>query len=207
VDDKLGREDFGTAVDNWIGRHAVGDSTRNGYRVTARAWVKPTFAGQTLAQVAGDRDRVTDLLVRDMGHLSITRSRQARTIITGTIGEAVKAGKLAKHNLHDIDLKDNGRATERSDFVRVGIAVAHPDSEHPGVAASTQVRGASVRVFARSSLRMPATISVMAPIAAPDRNVTMMRREMTRVMWITPVPVFRSCLVTATVGRQGGSIQ
>src|SRR5450755_887102 len=37
VDDKLGREDFGAAVDAWIGRHAVGDSTKDGYRVTARA--------------------------------------------------------------------------------------------------------------------------------------------------------------------------
>jgi hypothetical protein len=56
VDDKLGREDFGTAVDAWIDRHTVGDSTKDGYRVTARAWVKPTFAGRTIAQVGSDRD-------------------------------------------------------------------------------------------------------------------------------------------------------
>jgi integrase len=117
VDDKLGREDFGAAVDAWIDRHAVGDSTKDGYRVTARAWVKPRFAGRTIAQVANDRDRVADLLAKDMAHLSITRRRQARTIITGTIDEAVRAGKLAKHNLHSMELKDNGRATERSDFV------------------------------------------------------------------------------------------
>lgn len=85
--------------------------------MTARAWVKPTFANRTIAQVANDRDRVADLLAKDMAHLSIARRRQARTIITGTIDEAVKAGKLAKHNLHDIELKDNGRATERNDFV------------------------------------------------------------------------------------------
>ena len=117
VDDKLGREDFGTAVDAWIGRHAVTDSTKAGYRVTARAWVKPTFTGRTIAQVASDRDRVADLLAKDMGHLSITRRRQARTIITGTINEAVKAGKLTKHNLSDIDIKDMGSASERDDFV------------------------------------------------------------------------------------------
>jgi hypothetical protein len=85
--------------------------------VTARAWVKPTFEGRTIAQVANDRDRVADLLAKDMGHLSITRRRQAHTIITGTIDEAVRAAKLAKHNLHGIELKDNGRAVERSDFV------------------------------------------------------------------------------------------
>jgi integrase len=104
-------------VDAWIDRHAVGDSTKDGYRVTARAWVKPTFEGRTIAQVANDRDRVADLLAKGMAHLSITRRRQARTIITGTIDEAVRAGKLAKHNLHDAELKDNGRATERGDFV------------------------------------------------------------------------------------------
>jgi hypothetical protein len=80
IDDKLGREDFGTAVDTWIDRHAVVDSTRNGYRATARAWVKPAFPGRTVAQVANDRDRVTDLLVKDIGHLSVTSAvRRARS--------------------------------------------------------------------------------------------------------------------------------
>jgi hypothetical protein len=108
VDPRGGRQDFGTAVDAWIDRHAVTESTRKGYRATGRAWVKPAFEGRIIAQVAADRDRVTDLLVRNMGHLSITRRRQARTIITGTIEEAVKAGKLAKHNLHGINVKDEG---------------------------------------------------------------------------------------------------
>ena len=117
VDPRGGRADFSTAVDAWIDRHAVTESTRKGYRVTARAWVRPAFEGRTIAQVASDRDRVTDLLVRDMGHLSITRRRQARTIITGTVDEAVKAGKLAKHNLHGIDVKDEGPRNGRADFV------------------------------------------------------------------------------------------
>jgi hypothetical protein len=52
-----------------------------------------------------------------MGHLSITRRRQARTVITGTLDEAVKAGKLARHNLHDIDVKDEGLKNGRADFV------------------------------------------------------------------------------------------
>ena len=117
VDDRLGREDFGQAVDQWIARHAVTESTRAGYQVTANAWVKPRFAGRTIAQVAADRDTVLDLLTSDMGHLSVTRRRQARSIITGTITEAVRAGKITQHQLHGIDVKDNGRATERNDFV------------------------------------------------------------------------------------------
>jgi integrase len=117
VDDKLGREDFGMAVNAWIDRHAVTDSTKSGYRMTARTWVKPTFAGRTIAQVASDRDQVADLLAKDMAHLSVTRRRQARTIITGTLDEAVRAGKLTRHSLSGIEIQDTGRATERGDFV------------------------------------------------------------------------------------------
>jgi integrase len=117
VDPRGGREEFGPALDTWIGRHAVGESTREGYRDTARAWVKPAFGGRTLAQVASDRDGVTDLLARDMGGLSVTRRKQARTVILGTVEEAVKAGKLAKHNLHGIEIKDTGPAADRADFV------------------------------------------------------------------------------------------
>ncbi len=53
VDPRGGRADFGTAVDAWIDRHAVTESTRNGYRATGRAWVKPAFEGRTVAQVNG----------------------------------------------------------------------------------------------------------------------------------------------------------
>jgi len=82
IDPRGGREDFGTAVDVWIGRHAVTESTRNGYRDTTRTWVKPAFAGRTLAQAAGDRDRAADLLVRDMGTCpllgGVRRARSSR---------------------------------------------------------------------------------------------------------------------------------
>ena len=117
VDPRSGREDFGITVDKWIARHPGTASTRDSYRTTANKWLKPAFAGRNLAQVAIDRDRVTDLLVIDMAHLSGTRRRTARTIITGTMDTAVKAGKLAKHNLHDIDLPDNGMPSSRDDFV------------------------------------------------------------------------------------------
>jgi len=117
VDPRSGRADFCMAVDMWIDRHAVAESTRSRYRDTARAWVMKKFAGRSVAQVASDRDGVTDLLVKDMGHLSITKRRQARTIITGTVQEAVNSGKLAKHNLHGIEIRDNGRVAERADFV------------------------------------------------------------------------------------------
>lgn len=117
VDPRSGREDFGKAADAWIERRAVGDPTKRGYRDVARKWVKPEFEGRSVAQAASDRDRVMDLLNKKMAHLNITSRKRARTIITGVAEEAVKGGKLSRHYLHDIDLYDNGRMTERSDFV------------------------------------------------------------------------------------------
>ncbi len=145
IDDKLGREDFGAAVDAWIDRHAVTDSTKGGYRVTAGRWVKTTFRGRTIAQVASDRDGVADLLAKDMGHLSITKRRQARTIITGTIAEAVKAGKLTKHNLSDIEIKDTGRATERGDFVFPAHQQIKQVAENAGIVVWL-MRGCGLRI-------------------------------------------------------------
>jgi integrase len=70
-----------------------------------------------VAQVAGDRDAVVELLTGPMGHLSYTRRGYGRMIIVGTLDEAVKAGRLAHHRLADIELYDDGRKTDRSDFV------------------------------------------------------------------------------------------
>lgn len=117
VDPRSGREDFGAAVNKWVERHPGRESTRSDYRGVANAWVKPAFEGRSLAQVAVDRDRVTDLLVIDMAHLSATPRRKARMIIAGTIGEAVKAGRLASHKLHDIEIPDSGPQNSRDDFV------------------------------------------------------------------------------------------
>jgi integrase len=116
VDPRSGRDDFCMAVDKRISRHPGTASTRHGYQIIANTWIKSTFAGRSLAQVAVDRDRVTDLLITDMGRLSGSRRRQARTIITGTLDAAVKSGKLAKNNMHDIELPD-GPSSSRSDFV------------------------------------------------------------------------------------------
>jgi integrase len=145
IDPRGGKADFCAAVDNWVDRHPVRESSREGYRSTARAWVKPAFEGRTLAQVAGDRDRVADLLIRDMGDLSITKRRQARTIITGTIGEAVKAGKIAKHNLHDIEIKDDGPAGERGDFVFPSHGQVSAVADSAGIAVWL-MRGCGLRI-------------------------------------------------------------
>jgi hypothetical protein len=52
-----------------------------------------------------------------MKHLSYTPRQVTLMIITGTLDEAVKAGKLARHHLQDIELADKGVRKNHSDFV------------------------------------------------------------------------------------------
>jgi hypothetical protein len=87
---RAGREDFGAAVDAWISRLARADGTRTCYVSVAGKWVKPAFEGRTVAQVASDRERVADLLAKDMAHLSTSRRRAARLLVTGVLDEAVR---------------------------------------------------------------------------------------------------------------------
>jgi integrase len=57
----------------------------------------------------------------------------------------VKAGKLAKHNLHDIDVKDNGRASERSDFVFPSHEQVSAVADSAGIAVWL-MRGCGLRI-------------------------------------------------------------
>lgn len=117
VDDKLGRENFGTATEAWLQRYPCKDRSRAALMSVWNVWVKPAFSNRSLSQVASDRDGVADLLTVKMRHMSIDRRRKARMIIVGVIDEAIKAGKLTKHHLADIELQDDGPTKKRSDFV------------------------------------------------------------------------------------------
>ena len=111
------KQNFGEAAEAYIARMAVGDNSRDHYRQAYRKHIKPVFGDKTLAQVARDRDGVTDLLTVTMKDLSDTLRQQARMIIVGTCDEAVKADKLGKHLLAGIELETRGTAKSRSDFV------------------------------------------------------------------------------------------
>ena len=82
-----------------------------------RTYVHPVFGSRTLAQVAQDRDGVTELLTMTMNHLSNSPRQQVRFLIVGTCDEAVKAGRLGRHNLADIGLANHGPKNLHSDFV------------------------------------------------------------------------------------------
>jgi integrase len=112
-----GRANFGQAAEAYIARLQVNDRSRGSYLSTYHKHVKPAFGGRTLAQVAGDRDGVLDLLTVTMAGLSVSPRRIARMIIEGTLDEAVKAGKLREHRAGGIELADNGTKHDRTDFV------------------------------------------------------------------------------------------
>ncbi|HEY0935722.1 MAG TPA: hypothetical protein VGD91_18505, partial [Trebonia sp.] len=114
---KLGKVNFGEAVETYISRLPVNERSKAHYRSTYRVHVQPAFGGKTLAQVANDRDGVLNLLTVAMKDLSITPRQQARLVIVGPCDEAVKAGKLSRHRLTDIVLMDHGPKKLRSDFI------------------------------------------------------------------------------------------
>jgi hypothetical protein len=114
---KSGKQNFGEACERFIARMQVGDNSRDRYLHSYRTYVQGAFGDKTLAQVAQDRDGVTEHLTVTMGHLSNTPRQQTRMVIVGTCDEAVEAGRLAKHNLADITLADHGPKNLHSDFV------------------------------------------------------------------------------------------
>jgi integrase len=145
VDPRAGREDFGQAVDAWIGRLACSEGTRTVYVSVAGKWVKPAFAGRTVAQVAGDRERVADLLAVDMVGLSVARRKAARRLITGVLGEAVTAGKIARHRTDGLKIGHNGAGNPREDFVFPAHAQIGQVAEVAGLAVWL-MRGCGLRI-------------------------------------------------------------
>jgi hypothetical protein len=108
---KSGKQNFGEACEQFIARMRVGENSRDRYLHSYRTYVRRVFGDKTLAQVAQDRDGVTELLTVTMKHLSNTPRQQTRLVIVGTCDEAVKAGRLGRHNLADIALADQGPKT------------------------------------------------------------------------------------------------
>jgi hypothetical protein len=114
---KTGRQNFGEACEQFIARMRVNSNTRILYERSYRTYVQQPFGDKTLAHVAQDRDGVTELLTTTMKHLSNSPRQQTRLLIVGTCDEAVKAGRLARHNLADIELADHGPKNLHGDFV------------------------------------------------------------------------------------------
>lgn len=117
VDDRSGRENFGEAAEAWLGGLVKSAGTKKVYGNVFNAHVKPAFGDKTLAQVANAREAVSQLLTGPMAHLSHSRRRIALLVIVSVLDEAVKSGKIGPHKITGIELADNGRSPDKSDFV------------------------------------------------------------------------------------------
>ncbi|HUZ22339.1 MAG TPA: hypothetical protein VMV07_01090 [Streptosporangiaceae bacterium] len=97
IDPKLGSGRFADECEKWITRHPGTERTRDAYRSMLSAHVGPVLGDRTLAAVAQARDDVADLLTVRLGERSGSQWRIARALITGTLDEAVIAGKITAH--------------------------------------------------------------------------------------------------------------
>lgn len=122
VDPRAGKADFVAAVEAWIARHPGTEGTKANYRSALRQHIGPAFKGRSLAQVAGDRDGVTEFLTVTMpAKVCAARVGLARTAILGVIAEAIKAGKLPPvHRLADIEIASAG--TPHREFIEASHA-------------------------------------------------------------------------------------
>jgi integrase len=117
VDPRADKADFIAAIQAWIARHPGSEGTKANYRSVLARHIGPAFTGRSLAQVAGDRDGVTRFLTVTMpARVCAARVGLARTAILGTIGEAVRAGKLPPvHRLDGIEIAVAG--TPHREFI------------------------------------------------------------------------------------------
>ncbi len=99
VDDQAGRQRFSDAATAWLDRKAIAEGAKGNYRSILDAHVNPAIGDRTLAYIANDPDTVQDLLTQTMAHLSYSRRKVARQIITDVLDEAVIAGRISSHRI------------------------------------------------------------------------------------------------------------
>lgn len=96
---------FVTYAGEWIERHK-----NAGTRATLRSTLKritPELGNRTLAQVAGDREFVQQIIDDAPG----TYAKKTRLMLVSPCNEAVKAGRIPSHRLRGLDVdEENSRA-------------------------------------------------------------------------------------------------
>jgi integrase len=116
VDPKLGNVDFIAYAEQWLEQRPLAAGTKAAYRSALNSHLKPAFAGKTLGQVANDREAMTTLLCVTMPpKVKAGSISQVRSLVTGVMAEAVKAGRLTSHRLADIDIAP--REATREEFI------------------------------------------------------------------------------------------
>jgi integrase len=176
---KAAKQNFGEAAEAHIARMAVGENSKEHYLSAYRTHVKPVFGGMTLAQVAKDRDGVSDLLTIKMKDLSDALRHQVRMIIIGTCDEAIKADKLSKHFLAGIELETKGTAKSRTDFVfptHAQVVTVANGGVNPDTGRPLQGAGICVWLARGCGLRIEEALAVCKEDFIQDGTIL-------RVMW------------------------
>ncbi len=160
---RTAKQNFGEACEAYVSRLAVGESSKAQYLKNYRKHIKPGFGDSTLAQVAKDRDGVTDLLAVTMKDKSLSVRTITRLVIVGTCDEAVKSGKLSRHFLAGIELADNGPKRLQSDFVfptHAQVATVAGGTVNPETGRALQGAGISVWLMRGCGLRIEEALAV-----------------------------------------------
>jgi integrase len=146
IDDKAGRQPFGECALAYLARLPVAPRSRATYGEVYNVHIAPALGMRTLAQVAQDRDAVADMLTAGtLGGMSISRRRAARRIVIGTLDEAVKAGKIARHRCADIELADHSPRNGHDGFIFPSHAQVAQVADAAGVAVWL-MRGCGLRI-------------------------------------------------------------
>lgn len=172
VDDRAGRELFGSAAGEYLIRMAISPRSRITYTDLWRKHLEPVLGQRTVTAVAADRDVVARLLtVGTLGSLSISKRRAARRIITGTLDEAVRAGKIANHRCDGIGLANDGARNTHSDFVFPA---------HAQVAAVAGAAGIAVWLMRGCGLRIEEALAAERADFRDNGTILRVSRQSTR---------------------------
>jgi integrase len=117
VDPRQATETFSEAAEAWLERLPVTPGTKRAYGSTLRNHVTPAIGDRQLRHLAQDRNAVADLVNVTMLNRSRQRREIARLIITGTLDEAVNAGRLPRHRCSGIRLAAGVHSPDRDDFI------------------------------------------------------------------------------------------
>ena len=117
IDPKLSDIRFTDYALDVIGSMAVADNTRRIYYSVLRNWIGPWAKDRSLLKIANDREGAIVLFNVTMGELSYSHRSVAKAALGGIVDEAVRAGRLEKHRLSDLDLIRSNEVTEPQGFV------------------------------------------------------------------------------------------
>jgi integrase len=107
---------FGDECQRWLDHHPCSDRTRDVYQSALDAHVRPVLGDRSLTAVAAARDDVADLLTGRLKDSSASLRKRVRLVITGTLDEAVRAGKIPLHRCEGLHLAEDGPG-DHDDFV------------------------------------------------------------------------------------------